>query len=58
MIGTILTCGIRGERCPFNWDILVEGGEMIGYIRYNCPCERYEERERNYVCKWAKEVKR
>lgn len=26
--GTILTCGIHGDRCPFNWNLLVEGADV------------------------------
>lgn len=55
-LGTILTCSIHGDRCPFNWDLLVEGAEMIGYVRDNCPQVCYEPRDRSYVCKWAREV--
>lgn len=39
-------------------EFMVEGAEMIGYVRDNCPQVRYEPRDRSYVCKWTKEVKR
>lgn len=41
MIGRSLTCGIHGDRCPFNWDLLVEGAEMIGYVD---PSQREDNR--------------
>lgn len=52
-IGTILTCSIHGNRCPFNWDVLAEGAQYVDYVRDNCPQVCYEPRERSYVCKWA-----
>lgn len=56
-IGTILTCTIHGDRCPFNWEMIVEGAEYVTYVRNNCPQVCYEQRERSAVCKWAREVR-